>query len=211
MLGNIYLHYVLDVWFERDVKPRMRGASALIRYADDFIIGFEREDDAVRVERALRKRMEKHKLTLHAEKTRLFPFAPPSGGGNRGSATFDFLGFTAYWQRTRRGRWRVAFKTRRARLRRSLRAVADWCRRHRHWPVEAQHRTLVRKLKGHFAYFAVNGNQRSLAQLVHKTEAIWRRWLDRRSQRARMNWRRFKEVLAKYPLPGPRVQVKIWG
>ena len=181
-----------------------------MRFADDFVIGFERWADAERVEKALRERMADHGLTLHPKKTRLFTFRPPSIGG-KGSATFDFLGFTLYWQRTRRGWYRMAFKTRRARLRRAIQAATAWSRRHRHLPVKAQHAALMRKLRGHFNYFGVNGNFRSLAHVAHWVACAWRKWLGRRSQRAQMSWERFKALLRTYPLPRPKVYVVIWG
>jgi hypothetical protein len=127
LLGNVYLHHVLDRWFAQEVKPRLRGRATLVRYADDFVILFEYQDDAERVHAVLERRMARFALALHPEKTRLFTFRPPSDGGGKGTATFDFLGFTLYWRRTLRGRWMVAFKTRRARLRRSIVAVAEWC------------------------------------------------------------------------------------
>jgi len=211
LLGNIYLHHVLDRWFEQDVKPRLRGRATLVRYADDFVILFERQDDAERVHEALQRRMARFALTLHPEKTRLLTFRPPSGGGVNGTATFDFLGFTLYWRQTLRGSWTVAFKTRRARLRRAIVAVAEWCRRHRHDPVKDQHATLTRKLNGHFNYYGLNGNFRSLAKLVRQTERAWHKWLERRSQRGRMPWDRFKRLLKTYPLPRPSIRVQIWG
>ena len=134
LLGNVYLHYALDLWFERRVKPRLRGQATLVRYADDVAIGFEYEDDAQRVMEALGKRLGHFGLTLHPDKTRLLPFRRPPKGqtGGKGRATFDFLGFTFYWARTRQGRWRMFCKTRSASLRRAIQSVYDWCRRHRH-------------------------------------------------------------------------------
>ncbi len=213
LLGNVYLHHVLDVWFEREVKPRLRGEATLIRYADDFVIGFERHDDAERVLTVLGKRMGRHGLTLHPDKTRLIAFARPraSQRGGKGSGTFDFLGFTFYWRRTRRGRWTMWCKTRHARLRRAIQSVAEWCRRHRHLPVAVQHAALTRRLVGHFNYFGVNGNSRSLACLVSVTERLWLKWLRRRSQRTRLTWERFKQLLARFPLPRPRITVQVWG
>ena len=212
MLGNIYLHYVLDLWFEREVKPRMRGRATLIRYCDDFIIAFEREDDARRAMEVLGKRLGRFGLSLHADKTHLVPFRQPPAGqqGGKGPATFDFLGFTFYWVRSRSGRWRMACKTRRARLRRAIELAYGWCRRHRHQPLEAQHAALIRRLRGHFNYFGVNGNTRSLALLVRATERSWHKWLSRRSQRG-LPWERFAKVLERFPLPRPRVTVRIWG
>lgn len=211
ILGNIYLHNVLDLWIEREVKPRLRGRCFVVRFADDFVLAFDHEEDAKRVEGALHRRMKKYGLTLHPAKTRRFAFHPPIGSAGKGSATFDFLGFTLYWRRTLKGTIRMTWKTRRARLRRAIVAVSEWCRRHRHDPVKEQHATLSRKLRGHYAYFGVNGNQRSLSEFLKAVEAAWRKWLDRRSERARMSWERFAELLARYPLPAPRLVVNLWG
>lgn len=211
LLGNIYLHNVLDVWFEREVKPRLHGRAALVRYADDFVLCFEREDDSERVWKVLSARFEKYGLTLHPKKTRRFSFRAPHDGDDSGGETFDFLGFTAHWRRTRSGMQRVAFRTRGARVRRALKAAYDWCRRHRHLPVKQQHQALVRKLNGHFNYFGVNGNSRALLAVRFWVTRAWRTWLNRRSQRSRMNWKRFKQLLARYPLPYPRIRVQLWG
>jgi RNA-directed DNA polymerase len=213
LLGNIYLHYVLDRWFATEVKPRLRGKTTLLRYCDDFIIGFEREDDARRVRVVLEKRLGRFGLTLHPDKTRLVPFWRPPMTQQRGQgpATFDFLGFTFYWRRTRIGHWRMGCKTRRASLRRAKQAIYDWCRRHRHQPVEAQHAALSRRLRGHFNYFGVNGNFQSLLQLVGATKRAWYKWLCRRSQRKRLTWERFTDFLRQRPLPRPRITVRIWS
>ena len=211
LLGNVYLHYVLDLWFEREVKPRLRGKAILLRYADDFVIGFERRDDAERVMAVLPKRMGRYGLTLHADKTRLVPFRRPTGIGGRGPASFDFLGFTLYWRRTRRGHWQMWCKTRRARLRRAIQSVAEYCRRHRHDPVKDQHAALTRRLRGHYNYFGVNGNWRSLRNLVLAVTRIWYTWLRRRSQKHRLTWERFNALLHRLPLPKPRITVMLWG
>ncbi len=213
LLGNVYLHYVLDLWFETEVKPRLQGKATLIRYCDDFIIGFEREDDARRVQAVLEKRLGRFGLTLHPDKTRLLPFwrPPKAEQPGKGLATFDFLGFTFYWARSRKGHWRMWCKTRRASLRRAKKAIYDWCRRHRHQPVEAQHAALGRRLRGHFNYFGVSGNFPSLLRLVEATKRAWYKWLCRRSQRKRLNWERFTDLLRQMPLPRPRITVRIWG
>jgi RNA-directed DNA polymerase len=214
LLGNVYLHHVLDLWFEREVLPRMRGKAYLVRYADDYAIGFEREDDAKRVMAVIGRRFERFGLRLHPDKTRLVPFArPPSLGqtSSKGPATFDLLGFTVYWRRTRQRRWVPAYKTRKARLRRAITAVAEWCRCHRHLPVKQQHAALVRRIEGHCNYFGVNGNSRSLGKLVHHAERAWHKWLCRRSQRAYLNWRRFADLLRDFPLPRPTIRVQIWA
>jgi RNA-directed DNA polymerase len=211
LLGNVYLHYALDLWFEAEVKPRLRGRATLIRYADDFVIGFEHEEDARRVMAVLGQRLGRFGLTLHPDKTRLLPFRRPSVGqtSGKGSASFDFLGFTLYWARSRRGRWRMACKTRRASLRRAIQSVTDWCHLHRHFPVKAQHAALTRRLRGHFNYFGVSGNFRSLLLLLEATERAWYNWLCRRSHRKRLTWERFADLLD--PLPRRRITVRIWG
>ena len=213
LLGNVYLHHVLDLWFERDVRPRLRGKAHLVRYCDDFVIGFEREDDAKRVMDVLRQRFERYKLTLHPEKTRLIPFVRPDPGkrGGKGGATIDFLGFTIYWRRGQRGRWAPAFKTRKAKLQRAIKAARDWCRAYRHSPLKEQHAALCRRINGHFNYFGVNWNLRSLRALVRVVERQWFRALQRRSQRARrLTWKRFGALLKAYPLPVATVRVQVW-
>ena len=213
LLGNVYLHYVLDLWFEQEVKPRLRGRATLIRYCDDFVIGFEQEDDARRVMDVLRKRLGRFGLTLHPDKTRLLPFRrPPSGQtSGQGPATFDFLGFTFHWARNRKGRWGMLCKTRSASLRRIIRSVYDWCRRYRHESVKVQHAALKRRIQGHFNYFGVSGNFRSLLRVIDQVKRIWYKWLCRRSHRKRLTWERFADLLRDFPLPQPRITVKIWG
>jgi RNA-directed DNA polymerase len=213
LLGNVYLHYVLDQWFEREVKPRLRGEAHLVRYADDFVMTFELKDDAERVMDVLGKRMGRFGLALHPDKTRLLPFRRPPAvqTGGKGPATFDFLGFTLHWRRARSGRWGMMCKTRRARLRRSIKAIADWCRGHRHLPLKAQHAALTRRIQGHFNYFGVSGNFRSLLMLVEEAKRAWYKWLRRRSQQAHLTWERFDEIRKRFPLPRPRIMVRIWG
>ena len=213
LLGNVYLHYTLDVWFERSVLPRLRGSATLVRYADDFVIGFERQDDAERVMAWLHERMASYGLTLHPDKTRLLPFRrpPASQQSGKGPASFDFLGFTLHWRRARSGRWNMWCKTRSSRLRRAIQVAADWCRHHRHEPVAVQHAALSRRIRGHFNYFGVSGNYRSLVPLIERTEKNWHKWLRRRSNRSRLTWERFAELKKQYPLPTPHIRVRIWG
>ena len=213
LLGNVYLHYVLDVWFETEVKPRLQGKATLIRYADDFIIGFEHEADARRVVAVLEKRLGRFGLTLNPDKTRLLPFwrPPKTQQSGKGPATFDFLGFTFYWRRTRRGHWQMGCKTRRASLRRAKTSIYEWCRRYRHLPVKDQHAALYRRLKGHLNYFGVSGNYHNLKLLVEATKRSWYKWLCRRSQRQRLTWERFTDMLRWWPLPRPRITVQIRG
>jgi group II intron reverse transcriptase/maturase len=212
MLGNVYLHYLLDVWFEQAVKPRLAGRSRLIRYADDFVIGFEREDDAIKVLELLNRRMAEYGLTLHPDKTRLVHFERARKGKDLDgrTETFDFLGFTIFWSRSRGGSWILGMKTRKARLQRALKALGDWCRRHRHLPLKEQHAALSRRLRGHYQYFGVNGNIRSLQKLLHRARRAWHKWLERRGQRGRLPWKRFDAYLKAFPLPSPKICVQIW-
>jgi RNA-directed DNA polymerase len=214
LLANVYLHHVLDLWFEQEVKPQLRGQAILLRYADDFLIGFERREEAKQVERALGQRLERWKLELHPVKTRLVDFRrPPPDHQGPSPETFDFLGFTVLWKRSRKGRkgWYMATFTRRARLRRAKKAVNDWCRGHRHQPVKAQHAALEQRIKGHCNYYGVRGNEQRLGKLIHAAERTWFKWLNRRSQRSTMTWERFRDLLEDYPLPRPRAHLALWG
>lgn len=213
MLGNIYLHHALDLWFEEEVKPGLKGRATLIRYADDFIIGFERQDDAVRVQGMVQERLAQYRLRLNPEKTRLLPFERPRPWqrGGKGPGTFDFLGFTLYWRKTRRPIWALSYKTRKARLQKAAQAIADFCRRQRHLSVKDQHASLCRRTRGHFNYFGVNGNWNSLKQLVRIVQRLWLQGLRRRSQRARLSWQRYEALLKAFPLPRPRITVNLWA
>ncbi len=218
ILSNVFLHYVLDAWFEEEVKPRLRGRAYLIRYADDFVIGFTREDDARRVMDVLPKRFGKYGLTIHPEKTRLVRFHRPSQATTNkedeeptGPETFQLLGFTHYWARSRKGRWVVKRKTASKRLSRAVRSIADWCRCNRHRPVGQQHHTLSQKVRGHFAYYGITANGRSLANFLNAVERCWRKWLNRRNRQRTMNWDKFNRLLKRYPLPPVRIVHSVYA
>jgi RNA-directed DNA polymerase len=210
ILSNAYLHEVLDTWFEQMVKPRLKGRAYLIRYADDAVLVFESEGDARRVMEVLPKRFGKYGLTLHPKKTRLVPFqgirpgAPPVPREDR-PGTFDFLGFTHYWGRTLKGTWTVKRKTAKDRFRRSLRSIAEWCRKHRHLSLPEQQGALTAKLRGHFAYYGITGNSQSLSHFRHHVRRAWHKWLSRRSGKAYITWERFSELERRYPLPPARL------
>jgi RNA-directed DNA polymerase len=208
ILSNIFLHYVLDDWFEREVQPRLKGRSFLIRYADDFVMGFTHEEDARRVMDVLPRRFEKYGLTIHPDKTRLVPFERPDHDRDGASSesrtppgTFDLLGFTHYWTRSRNGNWVVKRKTSGSRFRRGLNALSAWCRVNRHHPMEDQHRTLSQKLVGHFAYYGITGNSLALTRFRNAASWIWKRWLSRRRRGGRMTWDRLNRFLGRHPLP----------
>ena len=204
LLANVYLHEVLDVWFEREVRPRLDGSASLIRYADDATMVFAQEADAWRVLNVLAKRFAKYGLTLHPEKTRLIDFRRPTGNGD-GSGSFDVLGFTHFWGLSRKGNWVVQRKTSRSRFGRALHRVAEWCRRNRHRSVREQHKALVAKVRGHYNYFGITGNSRALGRFWHEVKRVWKKWLGRRSGRKQMTWERFVLLVGRYPLPWPRV------
>lgn len=209
LLANVYLHEVLDVWLEREVRPRLEGSVSLIRYADDAVMVFAHEADARRVMAVLAKRFAKYGLTLHPEKTRLFDFRKPTGNGN-GPGSFDMLGFTHFWGTSRKGNWIVQRKTSRNRFGRALQRVAEWCRKSWHLAVSEQYKTLAAKLRGHYNYFGITGNSRALGRFLHEVKRVWRAALDRRSARARMSWGKFRLLERRYQLPAPRVVHSIY-
>lgn len=219
LLANIYLHEVLDTWFEDDVKPRLQGHAFAIRFADDAVLVFSRKDDARRVWEVLPKRLARYGLTLHPQKTQLIDFRrPTSPDGPKGPRTgtrrirsFDLLGFTHFWARSQKGNWVVRRRTAGKRLTRALRAVNQWCRRHRHLPLAVQQKALTRKLNGHFSYYGITGNSPALSTFRREVNRIWRMWLNRRSQRGRLRWDRFHLLMQKYPLPQARAIHSIYA
>jgi RNA-directed DNA polymerase len=209
LLANVYLHYVLDLWFEQEVQPRLQGRAFLIRYADDFVMGYTNEADAQRVLDVLPKRFGKYGLAIHPDKTRLVPFRSPARSGDGGSGkgaspgSFDLLGFTHFWGRSLKGNWVVKRRTAANRLQRAVRKIAVWCRRNRHRPIVEQHQTLGQKLCGHFAYYGIVGNGGALRRFRDAVARLWRKWLSRRTRGAPFSWDRFNLLLGRYPLPAP--------
>ena len=218
VLSNIFLHYVLDDWFEREVKPRLRGKAYLIRYADDFVIGFNQEEDARRVLAVLPQRFGKYGLAIHPDKTQLIPFQqPPSAargqvtGSGAPPGTFTLLGFTHYWGRSLRGNWVVKRKTASSRLSRALRSIAQWCRQHRHQPLGDQQHTLGQKLRGHYAYYGITGNSRALSLFRTAVVRCWRFWLNRRNRERSLDWVQFNRLLQRHPLPPTKVVHSVYA
>jgi RNA-directed DNA polymerase len=206
LLANVYLHEVLDEWFVRDVRPNLGGDAAMVRYADDIVVLFERKQDAERFLDALPKRFGKYGLALHPDKTRLVAFRRPGRVGNDDDrpGTFNLLGFTLYWGRSRNGNWVVMKRTAKDRFNRALRRISEWCRRHRHDPLETQHQVLTRKLTGHYGYFGITTNYRSISRFAYAVMLTWWRALARRSQRG-LPWWRMEKLLERYPLAAPRI------
>ena len=204
LLSNIYLHEVLDKWFEQQVRPRLRGKAELVRFADDFVIVFSNQRDAQRVCEVLPKRFGRYGLSIQEQKTRLVNFSRP--GSKRGKAeSFDFVGFRHFWGKSRKGNWVVQRKTSNMKLRRSVRRVHQWCKRNRHLPVKEQWRKLCRKVHGHYGYYGVTFNMRGIKGFYEQIKRSWHKWLNRRSRDKHMPWRRFNRLLEHYPLPAPRI------
>lgn len=212
LLANLYLHVVLDEWFYDIVKPRLGGRAFMVRFADDAVLGFDNEADARRVMDVLYKRFSKFDLSLHPKKTRLLhlprPVRPLASDQDR---AFDFLGFSHFWVRSHKGHWIIRRKTSKDRLSRSLKAIKLWCRWHRHYPVMWQHRQLSLKLQGHYGYFGITGNSRSLSCFQRGVERTWFKWLTRRSNRAKLGWERFAPFLRRSPLPKPRIVHSVYN
>jgi RNA-directed DNA polymerase len=180
IIANVYLHAVLDKWFEHEIRPRMRGRVFMIRYADDAVLGFEHEEDAQRVMAVLAQRFGRFGLRLHPEKTRLVWFGSPNRRARpdgKEPDTFDFLGLTHYWGKTRRGLATIKRRTASSRLRRALQRIALWCRGHRHEPIREQQRQLNQKLRGHYGYYGIRGNSAALARFWWQTQRLWYKWV----------------------------------
>ena len=209
LLANVFLHYVLDAWFADEVVPRMRGRSSMVRFADDGVCVFENRHDCQRVRAVLEKRLAKYGLTLHPTKTRIVEFCRGRNrnrtAGGYGDYTFDFLGFTHHWKRSRRGAWIVTRRTARKRQARALRKVYCYCKRYRHTPLRQQHQYLCRLLRGHYAYYGIVGNSRSIQNFAYQVRRIWHKWLQRRNGLRRLTWARFNGMLQRLALPEPRI------
>lgn len=206
LLSNIYLHEVLDLWFEHAIKPRLKGEAHLIRYADDFVILFKRKEDALRVMEVLPKRCGKYGLEIHEQKTQLVDLRHPWESRKK-PETFEFLGFTHYWKKTHRGGFAINRKTSSKKMRTKLMGIHQWCKKNRHKEMEWQYRKICEKLQGHYAYYGIRGNSRAIASYRYHVTRIWRYWLNRRSRkRDGMKWKRFSMILkSKFVIPPARI------
>jgi group II intron reverse transcriptase/maturase len=227
LLANIFLHYVLDEWFEREIQPRLKGRAFLIRFADDFVIGCELEADARRLMEVLPKRFAKHGLTIHPEKTKLIEFgrprnrlpaqatasarpnAPsaskPAGEPGSENGTFDFLGFTHFWTRSLKGYWVIQRRTSRKRIKRTQKGFWHWCRDNRHLSLAEQYATLCQKLRGFYQYAGIRGNYRAMESVLEAVRRTWRYWLSRRSHKSAIPWEAYEKLLDRCPLPRPKI------
>jgi group II intron reverse transcriptase/maturase len=209
LLANIYLHYVFDLWADRWRKRHARGQVIIVRYADDIVMGFEHEGEARRLVADMRQRMEKFALSLHPEKTRLIEFGRYAAErrARRGLGkpeTFNFLGFTHICGRSRQGVFQLKRQTRRDRMRAKLRALKEELQRRMHEPISLQGKWLRQVVRGYLAYHAVPTNCKSMSTFRHYVMDLWRRALQRRSQRDRSTWERIAQLAAEF-LPLPRI------
>jgi RNA-directed DNA polymerase len=210
MLSNVYLHYVLDLWFERVVKPRLRGEAYLVRYIDDFVLCFQYRADALRVQKALCQRLRKFGLTLEPTKTKLVEFGRfakrhASKRGRNRPQTIYFLGFTLYCTRNRKGNFRVGLRTEKSRLRRSLMRLQHQMRRMRHMSLREQADILNPMLRGHYAYYGIAGNIRALQRVHRAVERYWRIMLSSRSWKGEVLWKQFQQIKKRFPLVRPKL------
>ena len=212
LLSNIYLHYVLDLWFERVVKPRLNGEAYMVRYIDDFVLCFQYRSDALRFQDVLCKRLGKFGLDLAPAKTKLVEFgrfAQKYAGkrGRRRPETIYFLGFTLYCTRNHKGNFKVGFRTEKSRLHRSLSKLCDLMQRMRHLPIQEQVINLNRVLRGHYAYYGIAGNIRALQQVYRVVERYWYKMLCSRSRKGSFPWTVFSGIKASFPLQQPRLSI----
>lgn len=211
LLSNIYLHYVLDLWFEKVVKPRMRGEVYLIRYIDDFVVCFQYHADAQRFREALSKRLNKFALELEPSKTRLVKFGrfAESDAKAKGKRleTIYFLGFTHYCTRSRKGNFMVGRKTEKTRYRRSIHQLNALMREIRHYPPKDQVKRINLVLQGHYAYYGLGGNIKSLQRFYHMAQRCWHNALSSRSWKSYISWDKFQKMEQTYPLRQPKLKI----
>ena len=209
LLANIYLHYVLDLWFDKKIRPRTKGNCRLIRYADDFVVGFENENDCMEFKTLLKARLEQFKLKINESKTHVTKLGPPENGsqGNR-RRHISFLGFKIYFQKQRNGNGvKIVYKTNGKKISQSLNSIKDRLWKMMHLPVERQARYLNSVLRGHFNYFGMAGNGRSLKMFRDYVVRIWRRYLSRRSQVSKVSWEKMKYLVEHFNTVIPRVKI----
>jgi len=206
ILANIFLHSVLDEWFKQEIETQANGRCFLVRFADDLVCGFQYRSDAQQVFQELPKRFRKYGLTIHPQKSRLVQFSQPYWRKGKGPGTFDFLGFTHYWGKTRAGGWTIKRKTQRKRLQRFMKGLWEWCKRHRHERITEQYQMLCAKLRGHYQYYGIRGNYKMLEVVFEHAERAWKRWLGRRTRDGKIPWEEFEDRYRKvFSLPKPMI------
>ena len=211
LLANIFLHYVLDKWFEKEVKVNTEGFCAMIRYADDFVCVTQKAETAKKIEKALKNRFNKYGLETHQTKSRRISFGryekENAGRQNRRPNTFDFLGFTHYWDKNRNGKFKLGRKTSRKKFVTKCKDMNQWLKKIRNKEKTKEWwKTLRSKLRGHFQYYGVSGNYKWIDNYYKETMCLLHKWLNRRSQKRKMSWEKFNNYLTHYPLPRPRIR-----
>ena len=206
VLANVYLHYVLDLWFAKAIKPRLRGEAYFVRYADDFLILFQYENEARSVMEVLKKRLAKFSLEVAEDKTRILPIGRFKGTKEE----FDFLGFTFYNTKTRQGKYRVGIRTSKKKLKAKRQAAKAWVRSRMVMPVSETMERVAAVIRGHCNYYGVNGNLRSLYKFYEYMRYITHKMLNRRSQRGRVTYEKFQRIWD-YHVPRPRITRNIWN
>jgi RNA-directed DNA polymerase len=208
-LSNIFLHHVLDEWFETEARPCLKGGCTLVRFADDAVMAFEGFLDAKRVLGVLGKRFARYGLSLHPDKTRFVDFRSNRPNGinhpETDGTSFTFLGFTHVWGKSRAGKNVVRQVTAKNRFARALTAVTAWCRVNRHLSIPDQHAHLTAMMRGHYAYYGISCNYRRISWYARQVVRIWQKWLSRRDRRSRFRWSRFSDLLKRHPLPVARI------
>jgi RNA-directed DNA polymerase len=215
ILANIYLHYVLDLWFERKVRKECRGIAYIVRYADDFVCCFQHKDEAEKFYSELKDRLKEFNLEIAEDKTKIIPFGKfveesSEKNGTGKPSTFDFLGFTHYCSKSQNGRFRVKRKTSRKKIKAKLSQSKDWLKSNRHENIHVIMDRFCRSLRGYYNYYCITDNIPHVSKFVHKIRRLLYKWLNRRSQKKSFNWEKFELFLDKYPLPNPRVKVNIY-
>lgn len=205
VLANIYLHYVLDLWFAKVVQPEQRWHSCLIRYADDFVVSFQCREEAVAFESALKTRLAKFGLELALDKTKTLRFGENGGPYN---GRFDFLGFEFYWGPDKKGIPRVKLRTSTRKYLGGIQRVTDWVKEHRDQKLWRTMRTLGAKLRGTWNYYGLIGNYRRMQLLYNATQRALYKWLNRRSQRRGLSWKALQRLLERFQVPKPRIVEK---
>ncbi len=216
VLANIFLHTILDEWFENEVKPRIKSPGFMVRFCDDFVMGFEKRADAIRVFKVLPKRLEKFGLTMHEKKSHLVDFRSPPNkisktklkefeGRIRKIQSFNFLGFSHIWHSSRNGYWVIYQVTMKSRYARGLLSIKQWCKFHRHESLKLQAKRLRQFLLGHYSYFGITGNHRRLRRFYREVTELWKKWLSRRARGQNVDWQQFNQLLQRHPLPKPKI------
>jgi len=211
IFGNIYLHYVIDLWFDKIVREHCKGKAYMVRYADDSVFCFEYEQDAQRFYKALINRLDKFNLEVAEEKTKIIELKKDQDDkDDHGDNNFDFLGFTHYVGKDKNGNKRVKRKTSKKKYKAGLLRCKEWMKKNRMIPTKDFMKIIKAKIQGHCNYYGVTDNLRAVGNFIDECKRLIFKWLNRRSQRKSFDWNKFNLFLKKYPLPRPKTYVRIF-